>query len=85
MRHRLHGTGLPNDGTHRQGWNDALAALEDALRCDLHKGQLVSREDVIRQIRLLMDHTRPGEMFLPVEEQHRRAGLNADGSLPDEP
>jgi hypothetical protein len=34
MRHRIHDTGLPQDGTHKRGWNDGLGALEDALRED---------------------------------------------------
>jgi hypothetical protein len=84
MRHRIHGTGLPFDGTHRQGWNDGLSSLENALREDYGRGQLVSREDVIRHIRLLMDYTRLGERGYAIEEQYRRAGLNDDGSLPDE-
>jgi hypothetical protein len=74
---------LPHDRTHKQGWNHALEAMEDALRDDLAKGQLVSREDVIRRIRLLLDLTRHGERFLPAEEHYRRAGLNPDGSLPE--
>jgi hypothetical protein len=43
---------LPHDRTHKQGWNHALEAMEDALRDDLAKGQLVSREDVIRGVTL---------------------------------
>ena len=46
----------PHDGIHRQGWNHALESLEDELLNHYAKGQLVSREDVIRLIRLLLDY-----------------------------
>ena len=86
MRYKLHASWpfIPHDGAHKRAWNEALGSAEDELRNHYAKGQLVTREEVIQRIRLLLDLTRSGETFLDSDEHYRRAGLNPDGSLPDE-
>jgi hypothetical protein len=54
-RYRLHHRAeLPWDHFHRQGWNDALGSLADIVVNEL--GEVVSRDEVLRQIRLLLDY-----------------------------
>ena len=62
MRYRIHGTSeLPWDHYHRLGWNEALGALADAVLNEL--GEVVSRDEVLRQIRLLVDYPDESEPF----------------------
>ena len=54
MRYRLHRLSeLPWDHFHRLGWNEALESLADVVVNEL--GEVVTRDEVLRQIRLLVD------------------------------
>jgi hypothetical protein len=60
MRFRIHrAETLPGDHYHRLGWNHCLESAMDAVMNEL--GEVVSREDVLRLLRLLLDDDPPDE------------------------
>jgi hypothetical protein len=62
MRYRLHASSeLPWDHYHRLGWNEALESLADVVVNAL--GQVVTRDEVLRQMRLLMDKPNQSKPF----------------------
>ena len=62
MRYRLHESSeQPWDHFHRLGWNEALESLADVVLNQL--GESISRDEILRQVRLLLDYPNKSEPF----------------------